>query len=327
MSAPVYAEYFADPFVLRVRDGSYVAYGTGRPPAAGEAVFEALTSTNLTDWESHGPVLSRLPDDYGDEYWAPEVVEADGAWWLYYSVGHGIVGHHIRVARADHPLGPFVDRGVNLTPNESFAIDAHPFRDRDGTWYLFFARDVLEHSRPGTHLAVVRLGAMESTAGSVTGVLEAHADWQIFERGRAIYDGIFDWHTLEGPAVVHRGGRYWMTYSGGAWTGDGYAVSWAVADHPTGPWRHAPQDAVPLLTTDDDGLIGPGHNSLTVTPNGDDVIVFHAWDADHDARRMHVRRISFEPEGPWVDGPTQGPSISTASLRSENRRKARRSTR
>lgn len=305
MSAPVYAEYFADPFVLRVQDGTYVAYGTGRPPAAGNAVFEALTSTDLAHWESHGPVLPRLSDAHGDEYWAPEVVEAGGAWWLYYSVGHGIVGHHIRVARADHPLGPFVDRGVNLTPNESFAIDAHPFRDQDGTWYLFFARDVLQHSRPGTHLAVVRLGAMDSTAGPVTEVLEANADWQIFERGRAIYDGTFDWHTLEGPAVVLRGGRYWMTYSGGAWTGDGYAVSWAVADHPAGPWRHAPQDALPLLTTDDDGLIGPGHNSLTVMPDGDDVIVFHAWDADHDARRMHVRRICFKPEGPWVDGPMQ----------------------
>ncbi|WP_104201219.1 glycoside hydrolase family 43 protein [Cryobacterium sp. Y29] len=311
MSTPVYAEYFADPFVLQVADGSYVAYGTGRPPASGHMVFEALTSTDMTHWESHGSVLPRLGAELGDEYWAPEVVEADGGWWLYYSVGHGIVGHHLRVARADHPLGPFVDQGVNLTPHESFAIDAHPFRDVDGTWYLFFARDVLQHPRPGTHLAVVRLSAMDATAGSPAVVLEPNADWQIYERARAIYNSTFDWHTLEGPAVIHRAGRYWMTYSGGAWTGDGYAISWAVADHPAGPWAHAPQNTAPLLTTDDDGLIGPGHNSLAVTPDGDDVIVFHAWDAHHDARKMHVRRISFEPEEPWVGGPTQGSSIPT----------------
>lgn len=39
MSDPVYEEYFADPYVLRLDDGSYVAYGTGRPPASGGAVF------------------------------------------------------------------------------------------------------------------------------------------------------------------------------------------------------------------------------------------------------------------------------------------------
>ncbi|MBB2976407.1 GH43 family beta-xylosidase [Microbacterium endophyticum] len=313
MSAPVYAEYFADPFVLQLSDGSYVAYGTGRPPATGDAVFEALTSTDLTYWQSRGRVLPRLPAAFGDEYWAPEVLEADGEWWMYYSVGHGIEGHHLRVARAEHPLGPFVDQGVNLTPSESFAIDAHPFRDLDGTWYLFFARDVLHHSRPGTHLAVLRLSAMDAAEGAPVSILEPNADWQIFERDRHIYNGTFDWHTLEGPTVVYRAGRYWMTYSGGAWTGEGYAVSWAVADHPTGPWAHAPQGTAPLLKTNDSALIGPGHNSLTVSPDGDDVIVFHAWDAHHDARKMHVHRISFQPEGPWVDGPTQDPSISAST--------------
>lgn len=312
MNAPVYPEYFADPFVLRLADGTYIAYGTGRPPAGGDAVFEALASADLTHWESRGAVLPRLPASFGDEYWAPEVVESDGAWWLYYSVGHGIIGHHLRVARAEHPLGPFVDQGVDLTPGESFAIDAHPFRDADGSWYLYFARDVLDHSRPGTHLAVVRLSSMDATKGPAVAVLEPNADWQIFERARAIYDGTFDWHTLEGPTVVFRAGRYWMTYSGGAWTGDGYAVSWAVADDPMGPWLHAPAGSTALLATGDDGLIGPGHNSLTVAPDGDDVIVFHAWDADHDARRMHVRRIAFRPECPWVDGPIQGPSTTLA---------------
>ena len=82
--------------------------------------------------------------ELGTDYWAPEVVEADGRFWLYYSVGHGDAGHHLRVAVADHPFGPFRDTGVNLTPHEQFAIDPHPFRDDDGTWYLFYARDVLD---------------------------------------------------------------------------------------------------------------------------------------------------------------------------------------
>jgi hypothetical protein len=53
-------------------------------------------------------------------------------------------------------------------------------------------------------------------------------------------------------------------------------------------------------------LTGPGHNSLTVAPDGGDVIAFHAWDETHTRRQLHLRRITFEPEGPRVDGPIRG---------------------
>ncbi|MFY0577862.1 family 43 glycosylhydrolase [Cystobacter fuscus] len=127
---PVHDAYFADPFVLRVGEG-YVAYGTGR--VVDGRAFEVLISSDLVTWRSVGGALELLPPELGGDYWAPEVAEADGRWWMYYSVGHGDVGHHLRVAVADHPTGPFVDQGVNLTPDERFAIDASPFRDEDGT--------------------------------------------------------------------------------------------------------------------------------------------------------------------------------------------------
>lgn len=307
MMQPNFDGYFADPFVLKLSDGTYVAYGSSGARAEGDRVFEVLVSTDLHTWESRGPVLSRLDASFGDEYWAPEVAEADGAFWMYYSVGHGIRGHHIRVARSDSALGPFIDRGVNLTPDEAFAIDAHPYLDIDGQWYLFFARDVLATDRPGTQLAVAPLKTMTALASEPTTVLEPNADWQIYERHREMYGSILDWHTLEGPTVIHRHDRYWLTYSGGAWTGPGYAVSWAVADSPLGPWQHAPKGTPPLLETNAE-LIGPGHNSLTVTPEDNDAIAFHAWDEAHTARKLHVHQITFEPEGPRVGGPIRGPS-------------------
>jgi GH43 family beta-xylosidase len=223
---------------------------------------------------------------------------------MFYSVGHDISGHHIRVAVAEDPLGPFSDLGSNLTPDERFAIDPHPFQDVDGRWYLFFARDVVDADRPGTHLAVAPLEGM-TRLGSVVEVLTPYADWQIYERSREMYGARYDWHTLEGPSVVRRLGRYWMTYSGGAWTGEGYAVTWAVADSPLGPWRPAPASAPPLLRTSRD-LLGPGHNSLTVDPHGDDVIVFHSWNAARTRREMHAHRIVFAEDGPQVDGPLGG---------------------
>lgn len=301
--------YFADPFVRPLPDGGYVAYGSG-PPAgtapSGQRVFECLRSADLRHWESAGMVLDRLPAEAGDEYWAPEVAHRDGAFWLYYSVGHGIRGHHLRVARADAATGPFTDTGVNLTPGESFAIDAHPFQDADGSWYLFFARDVLDDPRPGTHLAVAPLAAPTSL-GAITPALPPNADWQLYARDRPMYGERYDWHTLEGPAVVRRLGSYWMTFSGGAWTGPGYAVSWARASHPLGPWHHAAPDAAPLLATDQH-LLGPGHNSI-VTTAGEDVIAFHAWDPAHTVRQMHLRPIRWSREGPMVGGfPAAGAS-------------------
>lgn len=287
---PVWDGYFADPFVLRLADGGYVAYGT-HPGSDGDRVFEALVSPDLEHWESAGAVLERLPARFGEDYWAPEVAEADGAYWMYYSVGRGIEGHHIRVARADAPTGPFTDLGVDLTPDEVFAIDAHPFVDADGRRYLFFARDVLDHERPGTHLAVAPLDeGMTSLGGPVVPALAPNADWQLYERDRDIHGRLFDWHTLEGPAVVARGGGYWLTYSGGAWTGPGYAVGVAVAPHPLGPWSHVDQPA--LLRSGGD-LRGPGHNSLTAAPDGADIIAFHSWNAEETERQLHLGAVTF----------------------------------
>lgn len=298
----LYDGYFADPFVTRTDEG-YVALGTrpATPDSDPGLHFEVLSSPDLTHWSRRGGALVALDPSMGDEYWAPEVVAAGGQWWMYYSVGHGIAGHHLRVAHSESPYGPYEDVGVDLTPDERFAIDAHPFVDDDGSTYLFYARDVLDAERPGTHLAVGQLEE-PTRLGPAQEVLRPYADWQVYERFRPMYDGIYDWHTLEGPSVVRRLGRYWMTFSGGAWTGPGYAVSWAVADHPLGPWHPAPADAAQLLRSDDD-LIGPGHNSLVVGPDGRDVIAFHAWDAALTRRELHLRRIDFGADGPRVGEP------------------------
>jgi beta-xylosidase len=296
---PDWPGYFADPFVLRVAD-EYYAYGTGTRTR--EGVFEVLRSADLRVWESQGVCLSPVAEELGDTYWAPEVAVHDDAFWMYYSVGHDIVGHHIRVARSSTPVGPFVDLGVNLTPGERFAIDPHPFRDVDGAWYLYYARDVLDDPRPGTHLAVDRLLDMTSLGGEPTPVLSPNADWQVYARDRSMYGAVYDWHTLEGPTVVRRHDRYWMTYSGGSWEGAGYGVSWATAQTPLGPWMHAPEGAERLLQTTPT-LIGPGHSSLTTDRAGGDVIAFHAWNREGTRRQLHLRRIRFDLDRPRVDGP------------------------
>ena len=298
---PVYDGYFADPFVLPW-EGRYVAYGTGS--WVNGRIFEILESTDLATWTRVGGAMEAIDPDLGTDCWAPEVVEAGDRFWLYYSVGHDDVGHHLRVAVADHPFGPFVDTGVNHTPHERFAIDPHPFRDADGTWYLFYARDVLSAARVGTQIAVDLLPTMTTVGGRARTVLEATADWQLYQASRSMYGSTYDWYTLEGPAVCHRAGRYYCFYSGGSWQTDGYAVSWASAPSPLGPWTEPPAGTGRLLAAVPGHVRGPGHNSIVTTYGGSDVLVYHAWDAATTRRMMCIDPVEWRADGPHTSGPS-----------------------
>ena len=306
---PVYPHYFADPFVL-LHAGSYYAYGTGVTALGSNRVFEVLISSDLVHWRSLGHALEPLGADFTD-YWAPEVAFANGKFYLYYSAGMGDAGHRLRVAVSELPEGPFIDSGAILTPNEPFAIDASPFRDDDGQWYLYYARDFLDGQRVGTALSVAKLEGMTRLVGEPHTVLRASQDWQLYARGREIYGQRFDWHTLEGPFVVKRGGRYYCFYSGGAWTNLSYGVSYAVADHPLGPWSEPVAAAPTLLRTVPEHVIGPGHNSVVRGPEGEDYLIYHAWDVAHTGRRMCIDRLIWTSHGPTTNGPTFKPQLST----------------
>ena len=120
-----------------------------------------------------------------------------------------------------------------------FAIDASPFQDDDGKWYLFYARDFLDASngaRVGTGVVADRLIDMTRLAGEERVVVRARHDWQRFMSNRIMYGGVYDWHTIEGPCVLKRNGRYYCLFSAGRWENDTYGVDFAVADHVLGPY-------------------------------------------------------------------------------------------
>ena len=303
---PVWAGYMADPFVLKWR-GEYYAYGTGERQADGR-VFPLLHSTDLAHWTSLGGALEPGNGAEQHAYWAPEVAERDGRFYLYYSSagGAGDETHRLRVAVADHPAGPFHDTGSLLLPDEEFSIDAHPFRDpKDGRWYLFFSKDYFD-ARVGTAVAVAPLADdMVSMSGPVTTALRPSADWQIFERDRALYDRSWDaWHTVEGAFIVVHEGRYYLLYSGGNWQTEGYGLGYAVADTVLGPY-HEPENGPVILRGVGESVIGPGHNSVVLGPDdATGFLVYHAWDKTRSARRMCIDPLVWTPDGPRCAGPT-----------------------
>jgi GH43 family beta-xylosidase len=304
---PVFPKNLPDPFVLRF-NGRYYAYATG--PAEDGRFFPMLTSVDLVRWKECGGALAPLDLPGAEEYWAPEVAYSEGRFYLYYATGRADdPDHHLRLATAEHPLGPWHDVGANLTRHEIFAIDAHPFRDpEDGQWYLFYARDELEPPYAGTGIVVDRLAAMDRLEGNPRQVLRPHADWQVYEFRRAV-KGHRDWYTVEGPFVTLAGRRYVCFYSGGRWENPNYGVGYALADHPLGPWTdEAGRQGPTVLTTVPGRVIGPGHNSVVVGPDLlTQYLVYHGWDPACTARYPRIDRLDWADARPVCDGPSTDP--------------------
>ncbi len=322
---PVYPFYFADPFVWK-HEGRYYAVGTGpvaQVQSASEGDFSArevnhhemaiplLISDDLVHWHLHGGAYLVPPFARGAVFWAPEVAFDGSLFYLYFSCATQGLNHALRVAISDRPTGPFEDAGPLLPENDPcpFAIDAHPFRDGDGQWYLFYARDFLDSSqnlRAGTALVVDRLLGMRRLAGETRTILRARSDWQLFQAQRTMYGRVFDWHTLEGPSVLKHRGSYYCFYSGGCYEGEGYGVDYGVASQVIGPYLDTGNETgARILRTVPGKVIGPGHHSIVLGPDDQsEFIVYHAWDPQMTARRMHIDRLEWTEAGPRCPGPT-----------------------
>lgn len=324
---PVYPYYFADPFVWK-HEGRYYAVGTG--PIAERVVaeeadfssrevngehfaFPLLTSPDLVNWKLHGGALKVHPTFRGGVFWAPEVAynAEHRRFYMYYSVAMSGLEHRLRSASSESPTGPYIDEGPLLPESDRcpFSIDAHPFRDGDGTWHLFYARDFLDfdaNTRAGTALVVDRLIDMTRLAGERRVVLRATCDWQRFQANRPMYGGVYDWHTLEGPCVRFRNGKYYCFYSGGCYQGESYGVDYGVAEKVEGPYSDkGTENGARVLKTAPGRVLGPGHHSIVEGPAGKgEFIVYHAWDPAMKARTMRIDPLIWEGDSPRCLGPT-----------------------
>jgi arabinan endo-1,5-alpha-L-arabinosidase len=312
---PVYAGSMPDPSVIRWH-GFYYAFGTtGSERTPDGRIFKVLRSPNLVNWESLGGALVPPSPKRRVQYWAPEVTVSEGKFYLYYSMGGTEPEKfELRVAMSEQPEGPYVDSGKTLVDCETnrFTIDPFPFRDDDGQWYFYYARNFTNcppGTYPGTALVVDRLLDMTRLAGDCQVVVRARYDWTLYQAHRRmdVYDATFDWHTIEGPCVVKHQGRYYCFFSGANYQTTRYGVDYVVADHPLGPYGD--QGDHPRVLASIPGKVrGPGHHSIVPSPDGrSQYLVYHAWDADMKLRQMCIDKLVWAPEGPRGEGPTVTP--------------------
>ncbi|GIO14702.1 glycosyl hydrolase [Cohnella xylanilytica] len=266
----------ADPWIYKHTDGYY--YFTGSVPAYdGIEIRRSRTIDGLYDaeaavvWKKHesGPLSANI--------WAPELHFIDGKWYVYFAAARtsetkdGLFDHRMFVlecADADPLAGRWVEKGQLVTNWESFSLDATTFEHRGVRYLVWAQRDPAIAGNSNLYIA------------------EMDTPWSIKGEQVLLTKPEYDWECIgflvnEGPAVLIRGGRIFLTYSGSA-TDYNYCMGMLTATEDAdlldpASWTKSPEPV--FRTNEEASRFGPGHNSFTVSEDGlTDLLVYHARD-------------------------------------------------
>ncbi|MDP9795088.1 GH43 family beta-xylosidase [Catenuloplanes nepalensis] len=263
----------ADPFITPRTAGKY--YFTGSVPEYDRLVVRGATTIAglATATES---VVWRRPatGPMGGHIWAPELHRIDGRWYIYFAAGDSDDVFRIRTYVLESPLADPADpagwtlRGRLATEWDGFTLDATTFAHR-GRRYLVWAQSEPEIA-VNSSLYIAPMANPWTLGGKPTRIATPTRDWEI--QG---------FRVNEGPAVLIRNGRVFVTFSASA-TDARYAMGLLTASASAdlmqrASWTKTPQ---PVFTTNEQTRrYGPGHNSFTVAEDGvTDVLVYHARD-------------------------------------------------
>ena len=261
-----------DPFII-LWQGKYYAYGTYSKD--GIAVF---VSDDLLTWSSATSLALNKDDVWADQwFWAPEVYNVNGKFYMYYSANE-----HICVATSDNPLGPFKQEVQKPMIEDEKCIDNSLFIDDDGKPYLFFVR-----FNDGNNIWVAKLetNLIDIKPETMHKCINVSQAWEkVWPR------------VNEGSFVFKRNGVYYMTYSANSYESPFYGVGVATATNITGPWTK--YEGNPILQKPGQ-LVGVGHSAMFTDKDGKLRIVFHAHNntSNIHPRYMYISTAGFESRG------------------------------
>lgn len=254
-----WADYgIGDPYVFRI-NGNYYLYCSTKD---GEIGVKAWTSTDLINWKYEGLVTK---DAITQGAYAPEVVYWNGYYYMYTSPEGN--GHY--ALRSTSPIGPF----KVVTNNFGESIDGDVFIDDNGKWYFNHAGQNGIVQNPMINPLTVDDG------------------------GGTILDSTNMNGWTEGPGIIKRNGKYFITYTGNHVQSDGYRVNYSVsAEGPSSGYRAGENN--PLIISTDEDYNGLGHSSTVLGPDMDSYyLIYHnrigANAAGAPSRKLNIARLVF----------------------------------
>ena len=277
----------ADPFVLRQGD-TYYLYGT----TDARSGFRVWTSNNLIDWRSRGYAYRKNRDDFGQrQFWAPEVFEHKGKFYLHYTAASKEFTQRIVLAEGDSPLGPFKEVRAPWFQSKLCLIDSHVFKDADGQLYLYYVLDCSENGDSEIYVRKVSDDLVVSKEDSFC--VKPSQPWEGDQ-----------WN--EAPFVFKRGQTYFLTYSANCYVDTTYNVGYATASSPLGPWTKAPENPILRNTKE---ISGPGHNAFVESPDGKELYaIYHSHQLLTGGPKRH---LAIDPVK-MIEEPGKPPRLSIA---------------
>lgn len=309
--------HLADPTILEV-DGHYYSYGTAGDQLA-QGGFPVYTSRNLRNWKlipGHKQALIE-GESYGNKgFWAPQILPWGSRYLMAYTANE-----QIAIAYSDQPSGPFKQTPpFHALFNDSFKhIDPFIFQD-SGQTYLYYVKldqgNKIFVSQVKTnitnHLAKTRTSSQtpentvfEVLPGTERLCIEADGSWE-----NTINT---DWPVTEGPTVIKHKGVYYLFYSANDYRNPDYAVGYATATSPMGPWKKSTQN--PIISRENTGIAGTGHGDVFQDNKGHFYYVFHAHNSDSvvSPRRTLTVPFSFVSSNTRKKSGGQGEMSQTAT--------------
>lgn len=269
----------ADPYVLYWK-GKYYAYGTRVNG------FETYVSEDLKHWKRNEVKALSPENSWGARwYWAPEVyyVKSKNLFYMFYSVDE-----HICVATSTSPEGPFIQSVKTPIVADEKGIDTSFFIDDDGIPYLYYVRftdgNVIWVAEMNDDLTGIK-------KETLTKCISVTDSW---EKKQA--------KVAEGPSVLKKGNTYYLIYSANHYESKDYAVGYATASSPKGPWKK--YSGNPILRRDKEaakslGLVGTGHGAPFECADGSYKYIFHAHASESSvgSRTSYISNFIISDEG------------------------------
>ncbi len=262
--------------------------------------FPILHSTDLVNWEQVGNVFAHRPAWASANFWAPEISEFNGKYFVYY-VGRTNGGAlSVAVATADKPSGPYLDHGPLVSQTDG-SIDPVPVTDAQGERYLVWKEDGNSRRMP----CILWIQKLDSDGTKLIG-----KPAELF-RNTEPWEGA----VIEGPFVVRRDGWFYLFYSGNGCCGKGcdYALGVARARTLLGPWEKNP--ANPILAGNTTWKC-PGHGSIVQDEQKRYWLLYHAYSAKdfiYTGREALLDEVIFGTNGWPTINDNHGPSMRARS--------------